>query len=72
MALELGDPVTLARCTQARAVTAAFAGDVEWFVNGAPVPAEHDGRFFWQLAPGEWSLKAKGRNGTVEEKFTVK
>ncbi len=51
---------------------ATIGSDVSWFVGGAPIPAQPDGRFFWQLTPGEWSLKARGRNGTVEEKFTVK
>ncbi len=51
---------------------ATIGSDVSWFVGDAPIPAQPDGRFFWQLTPGEWSLKARGRNGTVEEKFTVK
>jgi membrane carboxypeptidase/penicillin-binding protein PbpC len=50
---------------------ATIGGDVRWYVSGTPIPPEPDGRFFWQLAPGEWSLKAIGRNGTVEQKFTV-
>jgi hypothetical protein len=32
---------------------------------------QRDGRFFWQLAPGEWQLQASGRNGAVQEKITV-
>jgi hypothetical protein len=46
-------------------------GDVRWSIGGAPVPPQADGRFFWQLSPGEWSLKASGLYGTVEEKFKV-
>jgi len=50
---------------------ATLGGDVRWFVGGEPVPAQPDGRFFWQLAPGEWTLKATGRNGTAEQTFKV-
>jgi membrane carboxypeptidase/penicillin-binding protein PbpC len=51
---------------------ATIGGDIRWYVGGAPIPRQTDGRFFWQLTPGEWSLKATGRNGTVEQKFTVR
>ena len=50
---------------------ATIGSDVRWYVSGTPIPPEPDGRFFWQLTPGEWSLKAIGRNGIVEQKFTV-
>ena len=50
---------------------ATVGSDVRWSVGGAPVSPQSDGRFFWQLTPGEWSLKAAGRTGTVEQKFTV-
>jgi len=49
-----------------------IGSDVRWYVGGALVPPQPDGRFFWQLTPGEWSLQAIGRNGTVEQKFTVR
>jgi penicillin-binding protein 1C len=42
---------------------ATIGSDVHWYVDGAAIPPQPDGRFFWQLAPGEWSLKAIGRNG---------
>lgn len=42
---------------------ATIGSDVQWYVDGAPVPPQPDGRFFWQLAPGEWSLQAIGRGG---------
>jgi penicillin-binding protein 1C len=48
-----------------------IGGEVRWSIGGAPVPPQADGRFFWQLSPGEWSLKASGLYGTVEEKFKV-
>jgi penicillin-binding protein 1C len=50
---------------------ATMGSDVRWYVGGKPIPPEPDGRFFWQLAPGEWSLKAVSRNGTVEQAITV-
>jgi penicillin-binding protein 1C len=50
---------------------ATIGDDVRWYVNGRPIPPEPDGRFFWQLTPGEWTVKAIGRNGTIEQKFTV-
>jgi penicillin-binding protein 1C len=51
---------------------ATIGSDVRWYVGDVPVSPQPDGRFFWQLTPGEWSLKATGRNGTVEQKFTVR
>ncbi len=51
--------------------TAAFGGDVKWFVNGAQVSAQDNGRFFWQLAPGQWNLRAISRFGSAEETITV-
>jgi penicillin-binding protein 1C len=42
---------------------ATIGSDVHWYVDGAAIPPQPDGRFFWQLAPGEWSLKAIGRLG---------
>src|SRR5213595_4188894 len=51
--------------------TAAFAGDAKWFVNGVQVSPQRDGRFFWQLAAGEWNVRAVGRGEFAEEKITV-
>jgi penicillin-binding protein 1C len=64
------DPV-LPPSQQMVELTAAFAQDVEWFVNGSQVSRQHDGRFFWQLAPGEWNIRAVTRLGTAEETITV-
>jgi penicillin-binding protein 1C len=50
---------------------ATMGSDVRWYVGGRPIQPEPDGRFFWQLTPGEWSLKAVSRNGTVQEAITV-
>jgi len=51
---------------------ATIGNDIRWYVGGTPIPPEPDGRFFWQLTPDQWSLKASGRNGTIEQTFTVR
>jgi penicillin-binding protein 1C len=61
----------LPRTQQMIELTATIGSDVQWWVNGVPVLPQRDGRFFWQLVPGEWELRAIGRNGTVQEKITV-
>ena len=52
-------------------LTAAAAGDIEWFVNNERILPQRSSRFFWQLAPGEWRVRAVSRVGTVEETITV-
>ena len=64
------DP-TLSSSQQMVELTAAFAGDVQWFVNGAPISAQRDGRFFWQLAPGKWNVRAVSRTAVAEEEIRV-
>jgi penicillin-binding protein 1C len=64
------DPV-LPSSQQMVELTAAAGSDVEWFVNGARVPPERDGRFFWQLAAGEWNVRAVSRGKLAEQKITV-
>ena len=64
------DPV-LPPSQQMVELTAACAGDVEWFVNGERVAPERDGRVFWQLAAGEWNVRAIGRGKLAEQKITV-
>ena len=64
------DPV-LPRTQQMIELIATLGSDVQWYVNGAPVLPQRDGRFFWRLAPGEWQFQATGRNGAVQEKITV-
>ena len=64
------DPV-LPASQQMVELTAASGGDVEWFVNGARVAPQNDGRFFWQLAAGEWDVRAISRGKLVEQKITV-
>jgi len=52
-------------------LTAAVAGDVEWFVNNERILPQHDNRLFWQLAPGEWRVRMVSRVGTAEATITV-
>jgi hypothetical protein len=64
------DPV-LPSSQQMVELTAACGSDVEWFVNGAPVAPGRDGRFFWQLSPGAWNIRAVSRGKLAEQKITV-
>ena len=64
------DPV-LPPSQQMVELTAAVATDVQWFVNNKRILPQHDRRFFWQLAPGEWNVRAVSRAGTAEETITV-
>jgi penicillin-binding protein 1C len=52
-------------------LTAALGGDVKWFVNGAQVSPQGNGRFFWQLAPGKWNVRAVSRTAVAEEEISV-
>ena len=52
-------------------LTAACTNDVEWFVNGVRIAPERDGRFFWQLAAGEWKVRAVSQDKLADEKITV-
>jgi penicillin-binding protein 1C len=65
------DPV-LPPSQQMVELTAACGSEVEWFVNGTRVSPERDGRFFWQLAAGEWNVRAVSRDKLAEAKFTVR
>ena len=64
------DPV-LPSSQQMVELTAAVASDVEWFVNNERIFPQQDSRFFWQLARGEWKLRAVSRFGSAEETVTV-
>ena len=64
------DPV-LPPSQQMVELTAAAATDVEWFVNNVRILPQRDSRFFWQLAPGEWNVRAVSRVGIAEETITV-
>jgi len=52
-------------------LTAAAASDIEWFVNNERISPQQNSRFFWQLSPGEWHVRAVSRAGTAEETITV-
>jgi penicillin-binding protein 1C len=52
-------------------LTAAAASDIEWFVNNERISPQQNSRFFWQLCPGEWHVRAVSRAGTAEETITV-
>jgi len=64
------DPV-LPSSQQMVELTAACANEVEWFVNGQRVTPERDGRVFWQLAAGEWSVRAISGDKLADAKITV-
>ncbi len=64
------DPA-LPRTQQMIELTATLGQGVKWFVNDAPQSPQHDGRFFWPLAPGEWKLRAVSAAGTAEEVISV-
>jgi hypothetical protein len=51
---------------------ATIGSDVHWYVDGVAIPAQPDGRFFWQLAPGKWSLRAIGSSGMAEGSVSVR
>jgi penicillin-binding protein 1C len=64
------DPA-LPRAQQMIELTATLGGDVQWFANNAPQLPQGDGRFFWQLAPGQWKLRAVSHTGIAEETIFV-
>jgi penicillin-binding protein 1C len=64
------DPV-LPSSQQMVELTAAAGSDVEWFVNGERVMPERDGRFFWQLAAGEWTVRALSGGKLADAKIMV-
>jgi penicillin-binding protein 1C len=64
------DPV-LPPSQQMVELTAACGSDVEWFVNGERIAPERDGRVFWQLATGDWNVRAISRGKVAEEKILV-
>ena len=64
------DPV-LPSSQQMLELTSAVASDVEWFVNNERIFPQQGSRFFWQLAPGEWKIRAVSRFGFAEETVTV-
>jgi penicillin-binding protein 1C len=64
------DPV-LPRSQQMIELTATLGDGVQWFVNGARIAPQPDGRFFWQVMPGQWNLRAVGPGGSAEETIFI-
>jgi penicillin-binding protein 1C len=64
------DPV-LPASQQMVELTAACGRDVEWFVNGQQVKPERDGRVFWQLAAGEWNVRAASGDKLADARIIV-
>jgi hypothetical protein len=64
------DPV-LPASQQMVELTAACASDVEWFVNGERVIPDSDGRVFWQIAAGEWNVRAVSAGKLADAKIIV-
>jgi membrane carboxypeptidase/penicillin-binding protein PbpC len=52
-------------------LTANLGSSVRWFVNDAPIPAQSDGRVFWQLTPGQWQIRAVSQSGVVTHTISV-
>jgi hypothetical protein len=52
-------------------LTAVCGNDVEWFVNGARVVPQRDGRVFWQLAAGERNVRAVSAGKLADAKIIV-
>ena len=52
-------------------LTSTLGADADWFVNDVPQKAHADGRVFWQLEPGKWTVRASSRFGAVESTITV-
>jgi penicillin-binding protein 1C len=64
------DPV-LPRSQQMIELTATLGDRVQWFVNGTQIAPQADGRFFWQVAPGQWNIRAVSPGGSAEETIFI-
>jgi hypothetical protein len=64
------DPV-LPLAQQMIELTATLGRDVRWSVNDVPQLPRDDGRVFWQLAPGEWRVRATNSSLSAEETIFV-
>ena len=52
-------------------LAASVERGVEWFVNGKKVSPQTDGRFLWQLQPGEWQVTAVAAGQSTSSSFIV-
>jgi membrane carboxypeptidase/penicillin-binding protein PbpC len=64
------DPV-LPPSQQMIELTATLGDRVQWFVNGTQIAPQSNGRFFWQVAPGQWNIRAVGSGGSAEETIFI-
>ena len=64
------DPI-LPRAQQMVELTTTIPGPVQWFVNDRPIPAQADGRIFWELEPGTWEIRVASPAGEVREGICV-
>jgi membrane carboxypeptidase/penicillin-binding protein PbpC len=64
------DPV-LPRSQQMIELTATLGDRVQWFINGTQIAPQSNGRFFWQVAPGQWNIRAIGPAGSAEETIFI-
>jgi len=61
----------LPRTQQMVELTSTLPGNVEWFVNGHPVPPQPDGHTFWKLEPGSWQIRALSATANLSEPISV-
>jgi hypothetical protein len=64
------DPM-LPRSQQMIELTSTIEPGAQWFVNGERQTPQSDGRVFWRLAPGEWTVRAVTGTVSVEERISV-
>lgn len=64
------DPV-LPRSQQMIELTATLGDRVQWFVNGTQIAPQSDGRFFWEVALGQWKIRAVSPGGSAEETIFI-
>ncbi len=64
------DPI-LSRDQQMVELTSTIPGNVQWFVNGRPVPPQPDGRTFWKLEPGAWQIRISSPIAELSVPITV-
>jgi penicillin-binding protein 1C len=67
------NPVTTAlqaRGQQIALRAAGAKGAVEWRVNGTPLPLDSEGRAFWPVALGTWTVEA--RDGARIDRITIR
>jgi len=61
----------LPRSQQMVELTSTLPGNVNWYVNGRPIPPQPDGRTFWKLEAGSWIIRAVSPTADLSEPITV-